>query len=374
MKKTTKFISIILSVAMLISMLSTLTFAAGYEIKFGQKLTLTVKPDEVVSVKFVPEKTSSYIIKSEPDDVDTGAYVADAYDLDIGGEYFDDTDECYAFYLKCDLETGKEYYINVYTYSDKKETFDLVIECGHNFEGSRCVVCGEVCDHTEMGDLGCCPCGAVFWGTDIKAGDEYEVETEDYYEVCWFRFIPEVSGVYAFRSISDILDADPDCALLDADGECLTESYDVNGMDFELFYNFVAGETYYFGAYNCYESGAFSVALEHVTHTADDGSVHELEFVEGIDSNCTEHGVSDGLYCNDCEVFVEGYEELELDPTFHIDDDWDAFCDLCGVNLMYCDHICHSESPVLMFIWQIANFFHSLFGISPVCYCGEVHY
>ncbi len=37
-----------------------------------------------------------------------------------------------------------------------------------------------------------------------------------------------------------------------------------------------------------------------------------------------------------------------------------------------CTHICH-EDGFLGFIWDIASFFHKLFGINPVCECGLVH-
>jgi len=39
-----------------------------------------------------------------------------------------------------------------------------------------------------------------------------------------------------------------------------------------------------------------------------------------------------------------------------------------------CEHICHSENGFLAFLWDIANFFCRLFGIQPVCACGENHY
>ncbi|MBR3803071.1 MAG: bifunctional metallophosphatase/5'-nucleotidase [Clostridia bacterium] len=39
-----------------------------------------------------------------------------------------------------------------------------------------------------------------------------------------------------------------------------------------------------------------------------------------------------------------------------------------------CEHICHSENGFLAFLWDIAVFFCRLFGIQPVCSCGENHY
>ena len=39
-----------------------------------------------------------------------------------------------------------------------------------------------------------------------------------------------------------------------------------------------------------------------------------------------------------------------------------------------CDHICHSDNFFLNMIWRIVNFFCSIFEISPICECGELHY
>ncbi|MBP3330754.1 MAG: bifunctional metallophosphatase/5'-nucleotidase [Clostridia bacterium] len=39
-----------------------------------------------------------------------------------------------------------------------------------------------------------------------------------------------------------------------------------------------------------------------------------------------------------------------------------------------CEHICHSSNWFLKIVWSIANFFHRIFGILPVCECGLAHY
>lgn len=38
-----------------------------------------------------------------------------------------------------------------------------------------------------------------------------------------------------------------------------------------------------------------------------------------------------------------------------------------------CSHMCHKDG-FIGFIWKIVNFFQKLFGINPVCECGERHY
>ena len=347
-----------------------------YEIRYGEKITVTVESDNGVYVKFVPEKTSGYIFRTESDEVDTGALLFDSYGEEIFGEYWDDTEVGYDFRLEYDFEAGKEYYLNIHTYSENAETFELIIECGHSFANGTCIVCGETCDHTEFGHLGYCLCGKIFAGKEIKDGDEFELEADSYNDIFWFRFVPEVSGTYSFRSVSE--NADPDCFLFDANGEIINESYDAVGMDFDLVNYFEAGETYYFDAHNCFDEGAFTVALSRVTHIADDGSVHcNFEITEETFSNCTEHGYTKGIYCIECEEYISGHEEKELDKENHIDNDLNEICDLCGkedIYNSYCECLCHYENHFLSFIWKIINFFHMLFRVMPECECGTLHY
>ncbi len=347
-----------------------------YETEYGDNLTITTETPEGVFVKFVPEKSGKYIFKTESDGVDTGAYLYDSNGEELFGEYWDDTEEGGDFRLEYEFEAGEEYYLNVFTHSENSETFDLVIECGHNFEDGSCLACGENCNHDEIAFLGYCLCGETFLGTDINDGDEFELKNEAAFEIFWFRFTPEISGFYSFKSVSE--NADPDCSLYDAEGEWIVDSFGENGLNFDLVYYFEAGETYYFDVHNCYTESAFGVVLNRMSHTSDDGSEHELKFVEGTYSNCTEYGYTDGLYCNECEEFFYGHEELPLDEGYHIDDNSDETCDLCGKENIWdeeeCKHICHSDNWFLKFIWTIGNFFHSIFGILPECECGIAHY
>ncbi len=348
-----------------------------YEIEYGDTVTITAEAPDGVFVKFVPEKSGKYIFRTESDEVDTGACLYDSNGEEIFGEYWDDAEEGLDFRLEYEFEAGKEYYLNIFTYSENSEIFELIIECGHNFEGGSCIICGETCDHTEIGFLGYCFCGENFLGKDINTGNEYALENETAYETFWFRFTPEVSGYYSFKSVSE--NADPDCSLYYADGEWLADSYDVNGLDFDLVYYFEAGETHYFDTHNCYTAGAFSVSLNRIIHTSDNGTEHtDFELVEGSYSNCTEHGYTNGLYCNECKEFVYGHEELPLDEGYHIDENIDEICDLCGKENIWaeeeCEHICHSDHWFWSIIWRIGNFFHKIFNILPECECGEAHY
>lgn len=346
------------------------------EISCGETISVLVNSEGKTIVKFTPEESSKYILNAQSDELDT---YCELYSSDSIEEILitADDENGIDFSLEYDFEAGITYYFHVKVYDEGEHEFDITLECGHSFENGVCVICGEACDHTEIGLLGFCLCGEIFLGKDINDGDEYELEAESSDDIFWFRFTPEVSGTYSFKSVSE--NADPDCIMYDAQGEWVADSCDVNGMDFELVYYFEAGETYYFDAHNCYGEGAFKVALNRLTHTADDGSVHtDIEFVERTYSNCTEHGYTNGLYCNECEEFVYGHEELPLDEANHVDNNEDDNCDLCGKENIWaeeeCECICHSENQFLMFIWKIATFFHRIFGILPVCECGAAHY
>jgi len=346
-----------------------------FEIDYGEEITITDDTEDGVYIRFVPEKTGKYIFRAESDGLDTGASVTDSNGVDVSVDYTDDIDFGNGnldFILMCECKAGKTYYLNVFAFEGSFENVKLFAECGHNYEDDVCTVCGNECDHNEADFLGFCPCGKVYNGTDIYDSDELSIENKNNNDIYWHRFIPDVSGYYSFRSVSEGMD--PDCILYDASGEWISDSFDIRDMDFDLLHYFEAGETYYFEVYNCSGEGTFSVSLNRIVHNADDGSEHtDLELLDKKYSNCTEHGHVNGIYCNECEKIIYGGEELPLDPDYHVDDDYNDICDLCGESLV-CEHICHSDNWFFAFIWRIANFIHSLFGISPVCECGEYHY
>lgn len=348
---------------------------SDFDIGYGEKITITDDEDIGVCIKFVPEKTGKYIFRSESDGIDTGASITDSNGNDVSTKYIDDIDSSsgnYDFILTCECKAGQTYYINVFPYEGLLDNVKIFSECGHAYEDGVCSVCSDVCDHVKTDFLGFCPCGKVYNGTDISDSDEFVIANPDRNEDYWYRFVPDVSGYYSFKSVCEGMD--PDCVLYDANGEWITESFDIKNMNFDLIYYFEAGKTYYFDVYNCSGDGEFTVMLDRIIHATQGDSEHtDLVIVEEEYSNCTEHGYSNGLYCNECEEFVYGHEELPLDPYYHIDNNDDDICDLCGES-MICQHICHSDNWFFRFIWTIANFIHSLFGISPRCECGEYHY
>lgn len=138
-----------------------------------------------------------------------------------------------------------------------------------------------------------------------------------------------------------------------------------------------------------------------------------------INPTCTENGFTEGVYCNNCETWISGHEEIfatghsynteTVQPTckaagytlytcdcgynyiddltdrvMHKDDNDDYRCDYgCGLFMGEgmeasdppCSCNCH-KGGIAGFFWKIANFFNKLFKIKSkqMCACGEAHY
>ena len=370
-----KLLSIVLATAMLICSLSVAASAKvyDYEISLGQTLEVAVSPVTERTVKFAPEHDSVFILEAESEDLDTYCWLF-AAETDEELQISDDENGS-DFRLEYEFEAGKTYYFCVGVYGDEDapvSKYKITLLCGHSFDGDTCSVCGEVCEHDTVDFLGFCPCGANYIGIELAVGFEAEYEQES--DEKWYRYVPEETGLYLLESVSPDEESDPECELYDADGEWLDGVYDSVGMDFRLYHILEAGETYYYNVYPYYGVMNTAVKFSKVTHTADDGTVHtDLAFEEETWSNCTEHGYTEGVYCNTCEEYISGHEELELDEYWHIDEDYDYICDLCGTDYR-CRCICHSDNWFLSFIWSIANYFCAILGINQECDCGDYHY
>lgn len=372
-----KLLSIVLATALLLCSLSVAVSAKvyDYEISLNQTVSVRVGYGTTRSVKFVPEYDSIFILTAESNGLCT---YADLFDAETGEWYeagsYENTDD---FCLKYEFEKGKAYYFEVGVFGDGEDEtavyeFEITLTCGHSFDGDTCTVCGEVCEHEIQGFLGFCLCGHSYIGNELTVG--YETEYDNSKDEMWFRFIPEKTGLYLLESASADEASDPEAELYNAEGEWLDGDYDSVGMDFALYHILEAEETYYYNVYPYYCEPDTDIKFNRVTHTTDDGAVHtDIAFEEETWSNCTEHGYTEGVYCNTCEEFISGHEQLELDKEWHIDDDGDDVCDLCGDDFG-CKHICHSDNWFLKIIWAIINFFNSLYDMGMECECGYLHW
>lgn len=334
-----KLLSVILAIIMVASVLplafateteteNDAEFTCDYEIGYGETITIQaplLDDGTFTYVKFVPEQDGKYIFQSIAEDIDTFCYLYDST-----GCYLDENDDTYDynFEIKYDFVAGETYYFAVAIYSDDNgNEFDVSLSCGHSYENGVCTNCGAVCYHecTDF-DAGFCDCGEVYYGKDIEVGFDEKITAENGL-VGYFRFVPEESGTYIFASSSD---TDPVCHVYDSELIEVDSSDDVIGYDFILATYLEEGTPYYFEVMLLGDEGNVNLRLEKAVHTAADGSEHEIYLDEGYSSGCTEHGFSAGFYCEECDEYIWGHDEL---PFEHYDWDEDGICDDCGAEI-----------------------------------------
>lgn len=380
MKKT---LAVILFTLIVFTSLSPMAGAFGterfYEISYGETVSIEI-PDSFVAqfvlVQFIPEESGHYALtsSSDPD-------LCDPYCVLMDGDKVKQLESAddeigYDFRLEYEFEAGKLYYFGVFDYNGATE-FEVALGCAHSYIDGFCERCSEECPHLPSEYLmGFCSCGKFFSGSDIKAGERITVSSsQDDYSDMVLRFIPEEDGTYIISSVSSDEETDPYAELLDKELNWLWSSDDVNGYDFSLAYEFVAGQEYIIcvGNYG-EESGSFDVTVEKAVHQTESGESHPLTVYPENMATCSETGYTEGLYCEICEKFISGHEEIPMEE--HWDYNADGICELCGgdVPLPDCSHICHNRSPFISFLWKIINMFNKLFMKNAFCECGAYHF
>ncbi len=343
-----KFTSILLTMVMLVS-ISVITASAAYDAVIAENETVQVSAsfDEIAVVKFVPTESKTLTFKSEM--IETYAFCT-LYDEN--NEWYESSEGSLIdmnFAITYDFEAGKTYYFDIRTYSDDVVTFNVTLECAHSYVGDTCENCGNVCDHnTDINLIRVCECGSVFDGTDIACGDTVAVSGEN--EIVVFRFVPEETDAYIFRSNGP--DADPYGLIFF--GKQFYEGNDDfgEGYDFLVFAELTAGEAYYFLVEE-YNGAPYEISLTKAVHTAEDGSEHTVEFHDYNFGTCKEIVYTPGLYCAECDKYIEGH--LAEGFGFHDDYDWDGYCD-------YCDQFLYvTEDDSLIDL--VSDFLESLIGV-----------
>lgn len=101
---------------------------------------------------------------------------------------------------------------------------------------------------------------------------------------------------------------------------------------------------------------------------------HDYVAVSTTPAECTKDGYTT-YKCSKCGYTYDGDKII---APGHNDADNDGHCDTCGdemENLVgSCNHLCHSKSRFVQFIWKIVRFFCKLFKIKRYCSCGVKHY
>ena len=129
----------------------------------------------------------------------------------------------------------------------------------------------------------------------------------------------------------------------------------------------------------CTESGSVTSVCEicgDTKTTVIPATNHANQYAtDEIPATCTDAGYTAGIYCPDCNQYISGHELIEV--TGHQDADDDGICDVCGSviepDTEECTCICH-ETGFMKLIWNFLKVFYKIFGINPVCACGEAHY
>ncbi len=181
-------------------------------------------------------------------------------------------------------ECGKEYYC-IATYDDVLYRFDAVTgihvfedgictgcgyECSHeNYTDEVCDVCGRCCDHTSVNisERKCDYCGRDIGSAEITVGETVSVN-----DITVYEFTPEYSGTYIVSSSIAEEYSDP-CAELykgnvyiDRYDDCYDENGEIIDYDFNITYNYEAGQNYYLVVSDLSAIYGFTVDVECETH------------------------------------------------------------------------------------------------------------
>lgn len=348
-----------------------------YEIAYGETVEVEIPDSDIfpyVMVSFTPEESGYYALRSyaeEENDPYCELYAGwnaehlyssddDGYGLNFCMEYY--------------YEAGQLYYFVLSDYEGAAK-WNVSLGCAHSYVDGFCEYCSEECPHKPVsGLMGMCKCGKVFSGIDVKEGASLELTFGEEYEKV-LKFTPETDGAYIIYSSSEAEGADPAADVFDEGYYYLASGDDEDGLNFTVMNEFEAGKTYYIVIYNYSDFDyKFEVTLEKAAHDVSDGTTHELIYVPAEYPTCAQTGYGEGLYCEECEEYIFGHEEIPM--AGHWDWNRDGYCDLCDaeMELPECEHICHNQSHFLSFIWKIVNFFNKLLGNNPFCQCGVYHF
>ena len=324
---TKKLTAIILSVVMLFAVMSVAVSAEAMAITPNKRISVTASYENPTTFTFVTEKTKAYIVTSYADD-DVDPYC----EINTQNESFaiDDSTNSTNFAEKFVFEAGVEYTLIIATYSEEDATFDIALECAHEWDEDTCVDCGKVCDHdAENARFKTCECGKVSLTAAIELGVTEDV-TANGVEPIVRKFVPEedVAAVLYSDVCSNDIMYDAYVTIFNASGDKLADNDDFNdSFNFVLWYEFEAGETYYIEVVTYYENLSFSFSLVKAAHTADDGAEHDVVFTEYQSGTCQEPYYTEGLYCAECDIYFAGHTEDGYGDCW--DDDEDGYCDTC---------------------------------------------
>ncbi|MCM1544989.1 MAG: hypothetical protein NC110_06785, partial [Ruminococcus sp.] len=132
--------------------------------------------------------------------------------------------------------------------------------------------------------------------------------------------------------------------------------------------------------YTCTVCGATKTEVIPATGDhKDNNNDHKCDACGKVLSECVDKD-NDGK----CDICGKDLGTKPTDPADdpnhkHVDKDGDGYCDDCGhkmpvISTGDCDCICHRRGKIWKVFFKIYKVFWKLFGVNPVCKCGEYHW
>lgn len=383
MKKTSKFLSVVLAVLMGLTIIPMTAFAAIPKVELNEVTTASVPEDDYARFIFTPTESGKYVVISDKggdDNIDPYVEIYDDHDDLV--EDGDDYKGTYNFYCVFEAEAGEDYYILLGDCCDAEVEYDFVlkkyveithqptvdepyvelnwdVEADYQWQ-SVSIEYGEVTDENAEGR----------YADDVGPAtydEEYGWSSAPYddYEANYFM-IEMVAG----QEIEMVSDADVECLGIWSD--------DYNRDDF---YDVVAGESVYFTAegddtYFVYTEGNIDAHLRAYTdicsYTAIDGETDSEFEAKKNDTYACKVTLEDGTVLTSDYFEVTDIVEVECEHSYS--DNKDETCDLCDYNRAdNCDCNCHAGG-IKAFFFKLGNFFAKLFNpAKKICACGMKH-
>ena len=387
MKKTSKFLSVVLAVLMVLTIIPMTAFAADYTISLGETITVTVPAEGYAEYKFTPEADGTYVVYSDMGEAYIDPYV-NVYDKD-GNEisYDDDNDyaDIYDFYCIFEAEAGADYLFKLAAYEDYALEFDVTVS-----------VFGEI-THQPTADE---PYVEVTEGADaeyqwyklgdsiVELTDEYAEPREDGYvgNFATYDSANGWTGVYngyedgiikEYNFFQVMLLEDQTIKMTTDTDADLLGIWCICGESDEVWENVNANDTVEFTAdHACvyYTWGQYAQVPHLKAEMPEMKKVNtdaELKAKEAGTHVCIV--TFDGCrYEASDEVEITEIDEPECNHSYS--DNNDATCDLCDYNRAEnCDCNCHAGG-LKAFFFKLGNFFAKLFNpAKKICACGMKH-
>jgi hypothetical protein len=413
-----KVLSVVLALVMMLSVVSMMAVAkqeADYTMTIGETKTVYLPGavyDDFVIVKFTPAGSGKVVITSDGKSSLTCNPVLEVYKGELKSSNFigkaENNGTYHNFKYELNCEPGVTYFLAMHNSLSATE-WKVSIECLHEtYVDGSCITCLGACPHEKADNIvGCCPCGEVFDGSDIKVGESVQLKSKT--NRVWFRFTPDETAPYILKSENPEdkwlkQAADPNFIIVDETGNVVLANDANVGADnknFNFPFLFKKGERYFIGVKDekIGSDDWYFTILSGTSHTVEvevekeveveneDGTTstetviekvtveHELKYLPYADATCQAAGHTPAIVCEKCDIVIAGNDEIPQ-ITECKDDNADNKCDWCGRKLVEddpCTCNCH-KSGITKFFWDIGNFFNKIFRLKGVCKCGERHW